>query len=130
MELLKAERDKLENKVKNTAVNEQEFYLALKDIVEIAQEAEGIFKSSQIEQKRRLLNLIFANLQIKDKKLIFDYTKPFGDFAKGFSYQLWGQKDHILWTEYIPHFAKLTPILDHIDSFSKAGGVLWGLAPA
>jgi hypothetical protein len=53
-------------------------------------QAEEIFKSSQIEQKRRLLNIIFANLQIKDKKLIFDYTKPFCDFAKGFSYQLWG----------------------------------------
>lgn len=90
MELLKVERDELEQKVNNTTVNEQDFYLSLKDIVEIAQEAEYIFKSSQIEQKRRLLNLIFANLQIKDKKLEFTYTKPFCDFAKGFSYKLWG----------------------------------------
>jgi hypothetical protein len=107
MELLKAERDELENKVKNTTVNEQEFYLALKDIVEITQEAEGIFKSSQIEQKRRFLNIIFANLQIKDKKLLFDYTKPFDDFAKGFSYQLWGTYINEVYKHYQYSFIPL-----------------------
>lgn len=90
MESLTAELEELEKKVKKTDINEADFYVSLKEVFDFSQEAAEMFKSSQIEQKRRLLNLVFANLQIKDKKLNFSYTKPFCDFAKGFSYQLWG----------------------------------------
>lgn len=48
-----------------------------------------MFKSSQIETKRLLLALIFANLEIKDKSLNFTYRKPFDFIAEGFSYKLW-----------------------------------------
>jgi hypothetical protein len=54
-------------------------------VLDLAQEAKDLFRSSQIETKRLFLGL---TLEIKDKKLNFRYVKNHGLgawFSKGFA---------------------------------------------
>ena len=39
--------------------------------------ASDLFKSSKVEQKRALLNLLLSNCELKDKKLVYSIRKPF-----------------------------------------------------
>jgi len=39
--------------------------------------ARGIYESSKVEEKRQILNFVFSNLEIKDKKAIITLREPF-----------------------------------------------------
>ena len=43
----------------------------------LAQNAYQIFKSSRVETKRAILNILLSNLQIKDKQISYNLRKPF-----------------------------------------------------
>lgn len=46
-------------------------------MLNLAQRAYEIFESSEVAEKRQLLNFLLQNLQLKDKKLIFTLKTPF-----------------------------------------------------
>ena len=43
----------------------------------MAQNAYQIFKSSRVEAKRAILNILLSNLKIKDKQISYNLRKPF-----------------------------------------------------
>lgn len=43
----------------------------------MAQNAYPIFKSSRVETKRAILNILLSNLKIKDKQISYNLRKPF-----------------------------------------------------
>ncbi len=61
---------------------DDEFSELLINLVELASRALETFKGSNIEKKRKLLNLVFSNLKLKDGKLDFMLRPPFDAFVK------------------------------------------------
>lgn len=53
------------------------FYITANHILSLAQRASEIFESSQVEEKRQLLNFLFRNLQLDGKKLQYKLKTPF-----------------------------------------------------
>jgi hypothetical protein len=53
------------------------FHVTANMVLSLAKRARQIFESSEVEEKRLLLNFVFQNLELKDKKLLIHYREPF-----------------------------------------------------
>ena len=58
-------------------------------IFELSQNAHQLFLNGTDDEKRRILNLVFSNITLKDGKLHYTYKKPFDMIAKGVVNQKW-----------------------------------------
>lgn len=56
---------------------DEEFYLIANTILNIAKRALEIFKSSEVPEKRQLLNFLLQNPTVNGKKLYFSIASPF-----------------------------------------------------
>ena len=56
---------------------DEEFYLTANMVLKLAQRALDIFKSSEVHEKRQLLNFLLQNCQLDGKKLSFSMRYPF-----------------------------------------------------
>jgi len=56
--------------------------LALGGIMALASKTSGMFKSSNIEEKRHVLGLVFSNLSLEGSTLRYSLRKPFDTFEK------------------------------------------------
>ncbi len=54
-----------------------DFLTTVSSILSIAGRAREIFDSSEIDEKRQILNYLLQNPVVKDKKLYFTMKKPF-----------------------------------------------------
>ena len=50
--------------------------------LKLASEADKVFKGSNLEEKRKLVNLVFQNLELKGHKLRYTLRPPFDAFVK------------------------------------------------
>ena len=76
-EELKQEQYELEGQSALLTEADEHFSIAISTIVSMAQNAYQIFKSSRVEAKRAILNILLSNLKIKDKQISYDLRKPF-----------------------------------------------------
>ena len=53
------------------------FYVTANMVMNLAARAKEIFESSEADEKRQLLNLVFQNLQLKDGSLSVSVREPF-----------------------------------------------------
>ena len=53
------------------------FYVRANMVMNLAIRAKEIFESSEVDEKRQLLDLVFQNLQLKDGNLSFSVREPF-----------------------------------------------------
>jgi len=56
---------------------DENYYITANTVLKLAQKAYEIFQSSEISEKRQLLNFLLQNLQLKGKKLMFTLKTPF-----------------------------------------------------
>ena len=56
---------------------DQNFYITANLVMNLAACAREIFESSEPEEKRQLLDLVFQNLQLKDGSLSISVREPF-----------------------------------------------------
>lgn len=56
---------------------DEEFYLTANTVLNIAKRALEIFKSSEVPEKRQLLNFLLQNCQLEGKNLSFSMRYPF-----------------------------------------------------
>lgn len=57
---------------------DESFHVTANMVLSLARRrAREIFESSEVEEKRQLLNFVFQNLELKDKKLLINYREPF-----------------------------------------------------
>lgn len=56
---------------------DENFSLSATQLLSLAQRAADIFESSEVEEKRQLINFVFQNLTTNKKKLNFQLRKPF-----------------------------------------------------
>ncbi len=74
---LKEEQYELEGKSALLTEADENFSIALSTIMSMAKNAYQIFKSSRVETKRAILNILLSNLKITDKKISYTLRKPF-----------------------------------------------------
>lgn len=65
------------NELSKHDIADKEFYITANTVLNIAQRAKEIFDSSELQEKRQLLNFLLQNLELKDKKLLFTAKTPF-----------------------------------------------------
>ena len=56
---------------------DQNFYVSANLVMNLAARAREIFESSEVDEKRQLLDLVFQNLQLKDATLSVSVQEPF-----------------------------------------------------
>ena len=49
----------------------------VKTVLDLAKRAKEIYESSKVEEKRQILNFLFSNLEMKDKKPMITLREPF-----------------------------------------------------
>jgi len=73
---------------------DNEYYSTANAILSIAHEAEDLFKSSEVEEKRKLINLVLQNLKIDGLNLVYEYARPFNILAQSVNCNEWqGMRD-------------------------------------
>ena len=59
-----------------TVANENA-HITANTVLSLASRARDIFESSEVDEKRQLLNFVFQNLELKEKKLSVTLREPF-----------------------------------------------------
>lgn len=63
--------------MKNHEKADQNFYITANMVMNLAARAREIFESSEVYEKRELLNLAFQNLKLENKKMLTKFREPF-----------------------------------------------------
>ncbi|MDQ3098268.1 MAG: recombinase family protein [bacterium] len=66
---------------------EDNYYITSKYILELANKAYELFKSSEVEERRQLIKLVLQNLRVEEDKVLYDAVKPFDTLLKYSDYQ-------------------------------------------
>jgi len=74
---LKQRQKEINKQLSNFDGADEEFSMSLKLLLDLVQNAGLLFRSSNLEQKRKLINLVFQNLSLKDGKAQYTLVKPF-----------------------------------------------------
>ena len=61
---------------------DEDYHIVIKTVLNLAQRAEEIFESSEIEEKNQILKFLLQNSVVKGKKLEFSMRSPFNHIAK------------------------------------------------
>ena len=73
---------KIQRKIEQLSKADEEYYILAESILSLAQRAGELFESSEMEQKRQIINLTLQNLTLDEKKLSYDLIKPFDVILK------------------------------------------------
>jgi len=73
----KEKQVELEAKMQNYTKADENYYLTANMVLNLAKKAYEIFQSSEVEEKRQLLNFLLQNLTLDGKKLNFELKTPF-----------------------------------------------------
>jgi site-specific DNA recombinase len=86
---LQVQKANTEHKIQVLSKADSEFNKSLGTIFELLSKAHKLFKSSEIEEKRRIITIMFPNLFLDKEKLIITPRKPFDLFLKEGGYTNW-----------------------------------------
>jgi len=71
----------LGDQLKDHFAADKTFLITVSSIMELANRATELYQSSEVEEKRQLVDFLLSNLRLKGKKLLYDYKKPFNMMA-------------------------------------------------
>jgi site-specific DNA recombinase len=74
---LQAERHNIEVRLQRLTQADDSFNKSIGTIFALASKAHSLFKSSELEEKRRIITILFPNLEMNAEKLVFTARKPF-----------------------------------------------------
>jgi len=63
--------------MKNHEKADQNFYVTANMVMNLVARAREIFESSEVDEKRELVNLVFQNLKLEGKKMLTEVREPF-----------------------------------------------------
>ena len=73
---------------------EDNYYTTAKYVLDISSRAYEWFVSSEVNEKRQLINLVLSNLRIEDEKVLYDAQRPFDVIINSVDNKRWlGRKD-------------------------------------
>lgn len=73
----KARQMEIVEEMKRHEKADQNFYVTANMVLNLAARVREIFESSEVDEKRELLNLVFQNLQLEGKKVLAQVCEPF-----------------------------------------------------
>lgn len=68
---------------------EDNYYITAKYLLELVNRAYDLFLSSELEERRQLVNLVLQNLKLDNKKLVYVAQKPFDTLLNCSDNKLW-----------------------------------------
>jgi site-specific DNA recombinase len=77
---LQVERQNIETRLQKLSAADDGFNKAISTIFALASKAHDLFKSSELEEKRRIITILFPNLEMDAEKLVFKPRRPFDMF--------------------------------------------------
>jgi site-specific DNA recombinase len=77
---LQAERHNVEVRLQRLTNADDNFNKAIATIFALASKAHDLFKSSELDEKRRIITILFPNFEMDAEKLVFKPRKPFDMF--------------------------------------------------
>lgn len=86
---LQIERQNIETRLQKLSKADDSFNQNVSTIFEIASKSHELFKSSDIEEKRRIIAMLFPNLSMNGDKLVFIMRQPFDMFLNLTDRQEW-----------------------------------------
>ena len=85
---------------------EDNYYISAKYLLELANRAYELFKSSEAEERRQLIKLVLSNLRVEDKLVRYDAIKPFDTILNYADSQLWLKNHNSNITTSLSHIIK------------------------
>lgn len=79
----------LQRKIEQLNKADEEYYMLADTILSLSQRAGVLFESSELEQKRQIINLTLQNLTLTGEKLSYDLIKPFDVILKSNDNHIW-----------------------------------------
>lgn len=73
----KARQMEIVEEMKRHETADHNFYVTANVVMNLAARAREIFESSEVDEKRQLLNFVFQNLKLEGKKLLTEIREPF-----------------------------------------------------
>lgn len=80
----------IQEKLKNLHTADEDYYSTVNFILNLSRRMPQQFESSEVELKRRLINLVLLNPTLNDTTVCATIRKPFSWWAKGSSCSKWG----------------------------------------
>lgn len=74
---LLAERESLSRQIMDYTKDDSEFRTSFVTLLQVISRAANTFKSSKVEQKRKILSLVFSNLWLEGRNVRYELNKPF-----------------------------------------------------
>jgi site-specific DNA recombinase len=62
--------------------------ITIKVVTDLARRAKEIFMSSNLDEKRELLNFVFSNLKLREKRLLVTLREPFSILMQASQYPM------------------------------------------
>lgn len=81
--------EEIDRKLFNIQQAEDNYYVTTNYLLDLANRAHMLFKSSEMEQKRQLIKLTLQNLNLNGRKIEFNAIKPFDIILNFADHQLW-----------------------------------------
>lgn len=78
----------LESQIANFNNNSEEVHISIKLLLKVVSRIDELYKSSEIDRKRKILKLVFPNFWLDGRNLLYDIKKPFDEFIKKAYYLL------------------------------------------
>ena len=69
---------------------DKKYYITANTILSLAQRAHQLFKSSEPEEKRQIINFVFQNLRLDGENLLFKTKTPFEEVLLANATHNWG----------------------------------------
>jgi site-specific DNA recombinase len=79
---LEGKQQVLNERLKKLTKDNKSFQVTSSYLLDLAQRSSELFKSSKPELKQKLLDYMFSNIEMNDKKLSFSLNYPFSEFVE------------------------------------------------
>jgi hypothetical protein len=112
---LQVQKLNTEHKIQVLSKADNEFTKSLGTIFELLAKAHELFKSSEIEEKRRIITIMFPNLLLDQENLIITPRKPFDLFLNSGGYTNWQERLRTLRTK------RMEDVLNFASYFQALG---------
>ena len=86
---IEAELEEINNELRKILYDDKSLKIRPSYLLNLANNLSKLYESSQTEQKRQILKLLFANSEIKEKRLYFNLLEPFLTISNCNKNQIW-----------------------------------------
>ncbi len=116
---LQVERQNVEARLQRLSNADNSFNKNVMTIFELASKAHDLFKSSELEEKRRIIALVFPNLEMNSAKLVFTLRKPFDMMMNVSHRQEWLPTIELIRTQHYSRVKLIYFEMHNIVNFQK-----------